>query len=45
MREPMNVAAANAIDELCNQHLFSTKNEKTVADGYGHMARSILTYM
>ncbi|HTV29036.1 MAG TPA: hypothetical protein VMF32_14720 [Xanthobacteraceae bacterium] len=41
----MNVAAANAIDHLCNEQLFSTKNEKTVADGYGHIARSILTYV
>jgi hypothetical protein len=28
LREPMNVDAANAIDDLYNQHLFATKNEK-----------------
>jgi hypothetical protein len=45
LREPMNLNAADAIDLLCNEHLFSTKNEKAVEDGYGHMARSILTYV
>jgi hypothetical protein len=43
LREPMNVAAANEIDALCNQQLFSTKDEKRIADGYGHMARNVLT--
>jgi hypothetical protein len=45
LREPMCIAAADAIDRACNEQLFSTKNEKAVSDGYGHMARSILTYI
>jgi len=45
LREPMSIAAASAIDALCNQQLFSTKNEDRVADGYGHMARNVLTYI
>lgn len=45
LREPMNVDAANLIDDLCNKQLFSTKNESVVAAGYGHMAKSILTYV
>jgi len=36
---------ADAIDNLANEHLFSTKNEQTVADGYGHRARSVLTFV
>ena len=43
--EPMDMAAAERIDELCNQQLFSTRDEKKVADGHGHMARNILTYI
>jgi hypothetical protein len=45
LREPMCIAAANAIDKVCNQQLFSTKNEKAISEGYGHAARSILTYI
>lgn len=35
----------DAIDELANAHLFATRNAETIADGYGHQARSILTYV
>jgi hypothetical protein len=45
LREPMTLVAANAIDEICSQQLFSTKDENAVAGGYGHMARNILTYV
>jgi hypothetical protein len=45
LREPMNIAAANAIDSVCSQQLFSTRNEVAVSGGYGHMARNILTYI
>jgi hypothetical protein len=36
---------ADAIDDLANVHLFATRNEETIAGGYGHQARSILTYV
>jgi methyl-accepting chemotaxis protein len=36
---------ANAIDDLANEQLFSTRNEKIVSEGYGHLARSVLTYI
>jgi hypothetical protein len=45
LREPMNIAAANAIDNVCNQQLFSTRNETALAGGYGHLARNVLTYV
>jgi hypothetical protein len=37
-----NVAA---IEELATQQLFSTRNEKQVAEGYGFQARSVLTFV
>jgi hypothetical protein len=45
LRDPMDVAAADGIDELCNQQLFSTRDDEKVADGHGYMARNILTYI
>jgi hypothetical protein len=36
---------ADAIDDLANSHLFATRNEETIAGGYGHQARNILTYV
>lgn len=45
LREPMNVAAVDAIDEVCRQQLFSTKDDKAIVGGFGHMARSVLTYI
>jgi hypothetical protein len=45
LREPMNMGAAQAIDNLCNEHLFATKDEKLVADGFGNLARSILNFI
>ncbi len=36
---------ADAIDDLANAHLFATRDEKIVADGYGHLATNILTYI
>jgi hypothetical protein len=36
---------SNAIDDLANEQLFATRNEQTTADGYGHRARSVLTYV
>jgi hypothetical protein len=45
LREPMNIAAANAIDAVCNEQLFSTRSETALAGGYGHLARNVLTYI
>jgi hypothetical protein len=45
LQEPMNQDAANAIDDLCNKHLFATRNQDTVDAGYGHLATNIITYV
>ena len=45
LRQPMNQDAADAIDDLCNKHLFATRNQDTVDAGYGHFATNILTYV
>ena len=45
LQEPMNQEAANAIDDLCNKHLFATRNQDTVDAGYGHFATNIITYV
>jgi len=45
LREPMNQDAADAIDDLCNKHLFATRNQGTVDAGYGHLATNIITYV
>ena len=36
---------ADAIDDLANEHLFATRDAEIVADGYGHLATNILTYI
>lgn len=36
---------ADALDALANKHLFATRNEQAVADGYGHMATNILSHI
>ena len=46
--EAENFVAANdieAIEKLANEQLFSTKDERVIADGFGHKAKSILTYV
>jgi hypothetical protein len=45
LQEPMNQDAANAIDDLCNKHLFATRNQDAVDAGYGHLATNIITYV
>lgn len=45
LRETKDAAAADGIDELCNQHLFATRNDQIVAGGYGYQAKNILTYI
>lgn len=45
LQEPINQEAANAIDDLCNKHLFATRNQDTVDAGYGHFATNIITYV
>jgi hypothetical protein len=34
-----------AIEKLFNEQLFSTKDARVIADGFGHKARSVLTYV
>jgi len=46
--EAENFAAANdieAIEKLANEQLFSTKDERVIAAGFGHKAKSKLTYV
>jgi hypothetical protein len=45
LREPMTQDAADAIDDLCNKHLFATRNQNRVDAGYGHLATNIITYV
>jgi hypothetical protein len=35
----------NAIETLVNEHLFSTRDKGIIARGYGHEARSVLTFI
>jgi hypothetical protein len=44
LRESMDRNAADAIDDLCNRHLFATRNQEVVDAGYGHLATNIITY-
>jgi hypothetical protein len=34
-----------ALEKLFNEQLFSTKDPRIIADGFGHKARSVLTYV
>jgi hypothetical protein len=34
-----------SIDNFLNEHLFSTRREAIIGDGFGHRARSLLTYI
>jgi hypothetical protein len=46
--EAENFVAANdieAIERLANEQLFSTKDERKIADGFGHKAKSIFKYI
>lgn len=45
LRERINQDTAGAIDDLCDKHLFATRNQEIVDAGYGHLATNIITYV